>query len=58
MDNAVVPIPVGTSLKNAEKALIEATLRHVGGNISVAAKVLGIDRSTLYSKIVKHKIPR
>ena len=55
---AVVPIPVGTSLKDAEKALIEATLSGTGGNISATAKILGIDRCTLYDKIDKYKIPR
>ena len=56
MGKTVVTIPVGTSLRDAEKAVIEATLEQAGGNISVAAKVLGIDRSTLYKKIAKYKI--
>lgn len=55
---AVVTIPVGTSLNDAEKALIEATLRGTDGNISAAAKILGIDRCTLYAKIDKYKITR
>ena len=42
---------------NAEKALIEAPLIDSDGNISVAAKILGIDRNTLYAKIDKYKIP-
>ena len=58
MDHGVVPIPVGTSLRDAEKAIIEATLYHTGGNISVCAKMLGIDRCTLYNKIEKYKISR
>ena len=56
--DAIVAIPVGTRLKDAEKAIIEATLRSTGGNISVAAKILGIDRCTLYVKIDKYNIPR
>lgn len=55
---AVVTIPVGTSLKDAEKAIIEATLTATNGNLSAAAKILGIDRCTLYAKIEKYKIHR
>jgi len=54
----VVTIPLGASLKDAERAIIEATLRHTDGNISVAAKILGIDRCTLYDKIEKYHITR
>lgn len=53
-----VTISIGTPLREAEKVIIEATLRATGGNISLTAKILGIDRSTLYSKIGKHKLPR
>ena len=42
---AVITIPIGTSLNDAVKTLIEATLSNTDGNISVAAKILGIDRS-------------
>lgn len=49
---------MGTSLKDAEKLVIEATIKHTDGNISLTAKILGIDRTTLYSKIEKYKIPR
>jgi DNA-binding NtrC family response regulator len=54
---ADITIPVGTTLKSAEKLIIEATLKHTDGNVSLAAKILDIDRSTLYSKISKYKIP-
>jgi transcriptional regulator of acetoin/glycerol metabolism len=53
---AVITIPVGTKLKDAEKFIIEATLQHADGNVSLAAKILGIDRSTMYSKMERHKI--
>ena len=56
MSKAITPIPVGTTLKDAEKLIIEATLQHTDGNVSVAAKTLGIDRSTMYSKMERHKI--
>ena len=39
MSKAIIP-PVGTTLKDAEKLIIEATLQHTDGNVSVAAKTL------------------
>ena len=54
--HAAITIPVGTKLRDAEKAVIEATLQHTKGNVSLAAKILGIDRSTIYSKMERHKI--
>jgi two-component system response regulator HydG len=53
---ADITIPLGTSLKDAEKTIIAATLRHAKGNVSLTAKILGIDRSTMYSKMERHKI--
>jgi len=50
----VINIP--TTLRDAERELIEATLQHTGGNISLAAKLLGIDRSTLYSKMRRNEM--
>jgi len=44
------------SLKETEKDLIMKTLRECHGNKHLAAKVLRIPRSTLYSKIQKHGI--
>ena len=38
--------------------LIAATLQRTNGNITEAASVLGIDRSTLYEKIKRYEIPR
>jgi DNA-binding NtrC family response regulator len=51
-------VPTSESLQNVEKRVIEATLRRFDGNIKETASVLGIDRSTLYEKIKKYKIPR
>jgi two-component system response regulator HydG len=56
IDHGIVSIAIGTTLKDAEKRIIEATLRHTKGNVSLAAKILGIDRSTMYSKMERHKI--
>ncbi|MFA5468827.1 MAG: sigma-54 dependent transcriptional regulator, partial [Sphaerochaetaceae bacterium] len=51
-----VIIPVGTSLEQAEKALIIATLVAEGGNKSKAAETLGLARKTLYRKIEDYQI--
>ena len=44
----------GQSLEAVEKAAIDQTLRHCGGNRTKAAKALGIAASTLYEKIKKY----
>ena len=44
-------VQVGMSLRVVEKLFIAATLKETGHNVSASAKLLGIDRSTLYSKI-------
>ena len=41
---------VGMTLRQAEKLLIVATLQHTEGNVREAARILEIDRSTLYKK--------
>jgi len=43
---ANIIIPVGTT----------ATLQHADGNVSRAAKILGIDRSTIYCKMERHRL--
>jgi DNA-binding NtrC family response regulator len=50
--------PGNMTLEDIERRAIESTLQRSGGNIKEAAGVLGIDRSTLYSKIKKYEIPR
>ncbi|HUI45778.1 MAG TPA: sigma-54 dependent transcriptional regulator [Nitrospirota bacterium] len=44
------------SLKDTEKDLIIRTLKNCRGNKHLAAKILCIPRSTLYSKLQKHRI--
>ena len=46
-----VSIPVGTSLRDAERRIIEATLRHTEGDKSAAAGMLGITRRTIYRRL-------
>jgi DNA-binding NtrC family response regulator len=47
-----------TSLKMVEKLHIERILRETGWNIRKAAKLLEIDRQTLYNKIKKYNISK
>ena len=46
-----VCIPIGTPLREAERHLIEAYLRHTAGDKSAAAGLLGITRRTIYRKL-------
>jgi len=48
------PAPSDHSLKAIEKSHIRQVLQENNWNISVCAKILGIDRSTLYSKIKRY----
>jgi len=54
-DPSVNPLQVPASpLADIEKAVIENALKKVRGNISKAARILDISRTTLYSKMQKH----
>lgn len=46
------------SLWEVESYLIKSVLEEAGWNLKKAARILQISRTTLYSKINKHKIPR
>ena len=46
------------SLEEVEKRHISEVLSHTGGNVSQAARLLGIDRVTLYNKIKKFHFRR
>jgi DNA-binding NtrC family response regulator len=50
--------PVGLSLTEIERRVIEHTLQRTGWNVREAAGVLGIDRSTLYDKIKRYDLAR
>jgi Fis family transcriptional regulator len=41
-------------LKEVEKPLLQAVLRETNGNLSLAAKVLGINRGTLRTRLNKY----
>jgi len=46
------------TLEDLERRYIEEVLRRVGGHQSNAARALGIDRKTLYNKILKYGLGR
>jgi len=49
--------PVGSmTVDEVEKAMIEKSLRHHGGNISKAAESLGLSRAALYRRLEKYGI--
>ena len=46
-----IAIPVGSSLAEAERRLILATLAHAGNDKVLAASILGVGRRTIYRKL-------
>ena len=48
--------PASLNLETHEKMVIRQALKEQQGNVSAAAKVLGINRSTLYQKMKKYGI--
>jgi two-component system, NtrC family, response regulator AtoC len=46
------------SLEEVERRHVSAVLSHTGGNVSQSARILGIDRVTLYNKIKKWGLRR
>ncbi|MFM1887515.1 MAG: hypothetical protein RL026_2672 [Pseudomonadota bacterium] len=53
--SGTVTIRVGSSIAEAERVLIEATLEHCGGNKTRAAAVLGISLKTLYNRLNSYR---
>lgn len=51
-----VRIEAGTSLREAEKELIQASLIHFGGNRAQTARALGLGRKTLYRKMEEYGV--
>jgi DNA-binding NtrC family response regulator len=46
-----IMIPVGSSLRDTERLLIQRTLEFTKGNRKKAAEILGISRRALYNKL-------
>jgi transcriptional regulator with PAS, ATPase and Fis domain len=49
-----VRLPVGTTVDQAEKALIQLTLHHTKNNKTRAAEILGISLKTLFNKLKEY----
>jgi transcriptional regulator with PAS, ATPase and Fis domain len=54
-DGTGIRVPIGSSLEQAERWLIEATLAHWAGNKNRAAKTLGCSLKTLYNKLAAYE---
>jgi transcriptional regulator with PAS, ATPase and Fis domain len=50
----MIQIPIGTSLEDVERRVIEQTLISVDNNKTEAAKILGFARKTLHNKLDKY----
>jgi DNA-binding NtrC family response regulator len=48
------PMPAGRTLDDVERSHIERILRETEGNLSRAARILDIDRTTLYNKLRRY----
>jgi two-component system, NtrC family, response regulator AtoC len=51
-----ITLPIGTSMAQAERTLILATLRHCGYHKERAAAVLGISLKTLYNRVKEYSV--
>jgi DNA-binding NtrC family response regulator len=49
-----VRLPVGTTVSDAEKALVQLTLQHTKNNKTRAAEILGISLKTLFNKLKEY----
>ncbi len=56
IQNAPVGQALATQVDAAEKAIIEAALRHCNGNVALAAESLQTPKKTLYDKLTRHGI--
>jgi DNA-binding NtrC family response regulator len=52
-----IVIPIGTTLRDAEREIILRTLLHLGGNKSETATVLGTSRRSLYTQLHRYEKP-
>jgi DNA-binding NtrC family response regulator len=53
-DPDVVQLPVGTTVREAEKKLILQTLEHTSNNKTRAAQILEISLKTLHNKLKEY----
>ena len=52
--DGVITLPVGTTVHDAEKAMIFLTLAHTKSNKTRAAEILGISLKTLFNKLKEY----
>lgn len=56
-DEASAPAAAGPlALAEVEKTAIEAAIRHAGHNLTLASRLLGISKPTIYAKVRRHGI--
>jgi transcriptional regulator with PAS, ATPase and Fis domain len=55
-EGEVLRLAVGMTVEEAERRIIEATLRHTGDDKPRAAAMLGIGLRTLYRKIKEYRL--
>ena len=53
---ALDPLAGGSSLEEAEHAAIVEAVRACNGNLTAAARSLGVSRSTLYRKMERYRV--
>jgi DNA-binding NtrC family response regulator len=53
-DDGALRVPVGYTIEQAERALIELTLEHTRHNKTRAAEILGISQKTLFNKLKEY----
>jgi two-component system, NtrC family, response regulator HydG len=53
-----VVIPIGTPLEEVERRVLHETLRHTGGDKTMAARLLGIAARTIYRKLERDGVRR
>lgn len=54
-NDRILQIPIGTSLEEVERRVIDQTLHSVDNNKTEAAKILGFSRKTLHNKLDKYQ---
>jgi two-component system response regulator AtoC len=47
-------VPLSEEVRAAERRALEKALRHTKGNRTLAARILGVSRATLYNKLGEH----
>jgi two-component system response regulator AtoC len=52
--STLIPVALAEELRRAERRALERALAYAQGNRSLAARVLGVSRATLYNKLADH----